>query len=302
MLHLLPVAGVHLFSRNAQTGDAGYIFRAGAQVALLAAAVDQGADLHPLVDVEKTHALGTVNLVGADGEQVDHGLFGADHELSVGLDGVHVKQGGGVLPADQGADVLHRLHCADLIVHVHDGDQDGVRPDGLLQLLKGNVAVAVHGQVGHLKSLFLQKCQRIVHAGVLDPGADDVLSGPVVGHGRADQGHVVALRAAGGEQNLLLFHLQGLCHLGRGLAHVLLRLHALAVLGGGVAVILCHRLHHDVLHAVKDPGGGGIVKICFHFHLLLLYETCTGPAPALRFRLPAAASAPPARPGPQSRF
>ena len=97
-----------------------------------------------------------------------------------------MKQGGRVLPADQGADVLHRLHRADLIVHVHDGDQNGVRPDGRPQLLQRNVAVAVYGQVGHLKALFLQKCQGIVHAGVLDPGADNVLPGPVVGHGRAD--------------------------------------------------------------------------------------------------------------------
>jgi len=115
-----------------------------------------------------------------------------------------MEKDGRILPMDKGCYLLHRFNGAHLVVHIHDGYQDGVRTDGCFQFLQGNVALAVHRQICDLKSLLLQIGQRVVNRGMFDSGADDVLSGPLVGHGCADESHVVGFRAAGGEQDFLI--------------------------------------------------------------------------------------------------
>ena len=134
-----------------------------------------------LVNVEKTDALRPVELVPADGEQVDPLLFRTDLELSVGLDGIHVKDGRRIDAVDDLSDLLHRLHGSHLVVHIHDGDQNGVRPHGLPQLVQVHMAFCVHFEISHLKAHLLQKAQSVVDGRMLNIGGDNVFSRPLIG-------------------------------------------------------------------------------------------------------------------------
>ena len=82
-----------------------------------------------------------------------------------------------------------------------------------------------------------------------------MLSGSLVRPGCAEQCHVVGLGTAGSKQDFLLLHLHGIRDNFPCIADVLLCLHALAVLGSRIAIVLCHCFYHDVLHAVQDLGG-----------------------------------------------
>lgn len=57
---------VDLLSSKPQTRNARNIFRAGAQIPLLAAAVKKGLNLYLFIYIEKTYALWPVDLVAAD--------------------------------------------------------------------------------------------------------------------------------------------------------------------------------------------------------------------------------------------
>ena len=61
---------------------------------------------------------------------------------------------------------------------------------------------------------------------------------------------VICLRTAGGKEDFLFLYLQGLCDLGSGIFYILLCLHSLSVAGRGISVILCHKLHRQVLYFI----------------------------------------------------
>ena len=117
------------------------------------------------------------------------------------------------------------------------------------------MAVVVDRKNGHLKAKLLQHAQWIVDGRMLDGGADDVLSRSLIRPGCTDQGHVVGLGTAGGKQDFLFLHLHGIRDDLSRVADVLLCLHALAVLGSRIAVVLCHCFHHDVPYTVEDLCG-----------------------------------------------
>jgi hypothetical protein len=104
--------------------------RAGAQAALVAAAVDQGFEAHARLapHVERADALGAVGLVGRQDIRSMGSLRQVDLHLAGGLGGIHVVDH--ALGAAQGADGGHVLDHADLVVHIHGGHQHRVRAHG----------------------------------------------------------------------------------------------------------------------------------------------------------------------------
>ena len=89
--HLL----LHDFAGFAEADDAGHVQRAGTHAALVAAAVDDGGKLHARVaaaDVQRADTLGAVNLVGADGQQVDIVLLHVHRNLADGLHAIDGKE------------------------------------------------------------------------------------------------------------------------------------------------------------------------------------------------------------------
>ena len=98
-----------------------------AHAALVAAAVDLLGDLDARVaaaDVQRADTLGAVDLVAGEREHVDVVLLHVDRDLADGLDGVGVEED--ALLVAELADLGDGLDDADLVVGVHDGDEDGL--------------------------------------------------------------------------------------------------------------------------------------------------------------------------------
>ncbi len=92
VINLLPVIREHFFHGRPHTGHARHIFRTRPQAALLAAAVDQGLNLHTAVYIEEPGSLGAVQLMGADAQKVDALALRPDVVFAVGLDRIHMEQ------------------------------------------------------------------------------------------------------------------------------------------------------------------------------------------------------------------
>ena len=63
--------GLREFGGFAEADDAGYVFGAGAALALVRAAVEHGGEADVAADEESADALGGVDLVAGEGEEVD---------------------------------------------------------------------------------------------------------------------------------------------------------------------------------------------------------------------------------------
>jgi hypothetical protein len=183
--------------RRAEAGDAGEVLGAGAQAALVPAAVELAVDGHALGEGQRPDPLRPADLVGRQGQGVGAERRHVDWELADGLDRVDVDQPAGGVGNLGGLE--DRLDHACLVVGQH---QDGEgRPVGLvparepaLQPLEVGDPAVVHrpdldGQAARLDGLG--------HGGVF-AGAHDQPLDPAGRHGAAD-GQGVGLGAAAGE-------------------------------------------------------------------------------------------------------
>ena len=98
--------------------------RGGAAPALLLAAVHERDDPRPLPDVQQPHPLGPVELVGRGAQEIDVELIRRKREMAEGLDGVGMETDAPL--AGEPADLGDRLDRPDLVVGVHDGDENGL--------------------------------------------------------------------------------------------------------------------------------------------------------------------------------
>ena len=130
----------------------------------------------------------------------------------------------------------------------------------LVILLQVEAAVAVHGQFGHPVALLGQAGHQSLDRRVLDPGGDDVALVGIGGEGREDGG-VVALGAAAGEDDLIRVGAEQGRHLLAGLWTLPAHLAAEGVHAGGVAVELGEIGQHGLHHLGGHPGGGVVVQI-----------------------------------------
>ena len=76
----------------------------------------------------------------ADRQEIYADPPGIDGILPVRLDGVHMKQAGRLLLPDNRRSLLYGFHRSDLVIHMHHGDQDRVRPQRLPEFLQINHA------------------------------------------------------------------------------------------------------------------------------------------------------------------
>lgn len=138
-----------------------------------------------------------------NGHEIDIHLVNVDGNLADGLRGVGVEEN--FLAAAQLANLVHRLHNADLVVDCHDGNERRLRPDGLLQVFHADEAIGLDWQVGDIETFILQVAARVEHALMLGlAGNDVVLLAVALEEARhALNGHVVALRRTARENNLL---------------------------------------------------------------------------------------------------
>ena len=185
-----------------------------------------------------------------------------------------MEQGGTAGGPDGPGRLGHGEQGPQLVVHQHHGNQNGVRAQGLRQLAGGDGALAVGLEIGHLVPLALQGPAGLQHGGVLDGSGDDVPALPPAQPGRPPDGPVVALRAAGGEKELLRAAAQGPGHIGPPLLQPLGRLDARGIAGGGVAPQGGHGLHSRLDRLGPHWRGGRVIQImCHGVSFLSQYET-----------------------------
>ena len=177
----------------AKTGDAGGVLRAGAQILLLPAADVLRVEAHALFHRQRAHALWAVQLVGADGVHVRVGKVKGLAQKA--LHAVHMDEGAARDGAFQALDVQKRT---GLVVDLHAAYEAGAVVQGFFQRFIVERALFVHGKHAHLVAHFAQALKGGQHRGMFR-GVDGHELFAVHALHRAEDGEVVGLRAAGGE-------------------------------------------------------------------------------------------------------
>src|SRR5882672_9304348 len=149
--------------------------RSRAQPPLVAAAVDLRLDAHPWLasHVKRAYAFRAVHLVRGHRQEVHFQLLQVDRDLSGGLHRVAVEDD--ALRAADLADLRDRLDHADLVVHHHHRDEDGIGAQRRLELLQVEQAVLPRIEIGRFEALALELAHGIEHRLVLGLHRDDML-------------------------------------------------------------------------------------------------------------------------------
>ena len=92
--------------------------------------------------------------MAAGTEHINVTVIYIDRKLSESLHCIGMEQDA-MLFCDL-TDLFDGLNGSDLIVGKHDGNQDGIRTDSLLQLVQFYNTVLIYIQIGDLKTAFLQ--------------------------------------------------------------------------------------------------------------------------------------------------
>jgi hypothetical protein len=192
--------------------------------------------------------------------------------LAGGLDRVAVKSDAGF--TGDLAYLGDGLDGADLVVCVHDGNQDRIGPDRLAHVLRIHPAATIHRHPGQLVSAFLQVLHGLEHGVVLYGGGDEMAAllllrirrpgdGPVVGFGApAREVDLVGLRPDRGGYRLT------------GLLHRACRCESQAIDSGGIAKLFTE----PGAHRLDDLGVGGRRGGVIEIHCLIHETSLDGQA------------------------
>ena len=145
-----------------------------AQTQFLTPAVDDRFEptARTAADVQRADALGPINLVRGKRHQVHLQLGQVDGQLAHALRRIDMEQDGAF--AAQLADGRDIGNRPDLVIHLHQRDQDGVVTQRVGQLLRFDHATRQRAQVGELEAFLFQLPAGIQNRLVLDFRGDDV--------------------------------------------------------------------------------------------------------------------------------
>ena len=146
-------------------------------------------------NIEDADALGRVQLVPGDAEQMAADGLDVDRNFAGGLDGVGVKRDFGF--GGDFADLLDGLNDAGFVVGHHDADEFRVRLERAVNVEGIDDAAGGDGQERDLDAALLRLVGGVQNSVVLDGGGDEVVARAQ----DAEDGGVVALGAAGGEDD-----------------------------------------------------------------------------------------------------
>ena len=256
--------------RLGKAGDLGGGLRAGAQAALLSAAGQQGTGLaQARADIQPTDTLGRAQLMAGQAHHVHAPARRVAGDFQKALHRVAVQQCGGLFLPQQAGRLRYGEHAARLVVHQHHGHQHRVPPQGICHLLHGDIAVTPGLQIRYVIALLCQELAGLEDGAVLHGGGDDVLAGVAALPQSGLDGPVVALRAAGGEVQVLRGAVQRSGDDGAPALHRFFHLLTGGVLGGRVAAVVQQHVVYRVGHRLRHGCGGRIVQID---HICLLFS------------------------------
>src|SRR5215471_8361937 len=169
---------------------------------LVPGAMDQRFERYAAAYKQGTDAFGRIELVARKRQQIDAEIIDAGRNLADRLSGVGVEQDA-VLVGNSGT-LRNRLDRADLVVGVHDADDDRAGRESVLKAAGVDPACAVNGQVGHLRAHPFEKLARFDDRRMLDAAGDDVTPLVAKCKGRAFEGKIVRFASAAREHDFVV--------------------------------------------------------------------------------------------------
>ena len=201
-----------------------------------------------------------MDLVAGECVALHAGLAKVERHPQEALHAVHMDGSLGTMLITQLAHSFDGLHCADLVVHLHEGDQVHVLPQHGFQLLQVAHTPLVHGNMLHLVTHALNLLGAVEDGGMLhaeEQHAAGLLHRPQV----AKDSDIVRLRTAGGEHQRMTCRARSLQAGFPGRGHQLFRLHGGLVEGAGVMPLLRQNPEHSRHHRIRRTGGGAVIQI-----------------------------------------
>ena len=213
-------------------------------------------------NVQRANAFRTIDFMAGEGHQVHLQLAQIDRQLAHALGGVYVvNDTAGATHLADGSDILHH---ADFVIHMHDGNQDGVVTHRRFQLFEIDNPVALRRQVGHLEAFTLQLTAGIQNRFMLGFAGDDVLAFFLIKVGCTLDRQVVGFSRTRGKDD---FARVGTDQLGNLIAGDINRLFSLPAktvgTGGRVTKGPVHgqELHHFLGNTRVHRRGCGVIEI-----------------------------------------
>jgi hypothetical protein len=120
----------------------------------VACAVDEFGQRQAAPDVQRAHPLGGVQLVACHGEEIHGERPHVHRDLPHRLGSVRVDEDAAL--ARHGRDLGDRLDGPHLVVGQHEGDQDGVGPEGGGDLPRLDQSVVRDGHLADLEAVAFQ--------------------------------------------------------------------------------------------------------------------------------------------------
>ena len=237
----------------AEADNRGNIFRAGAALALVAAAKKHGLDERALPHIQCANALRGMHLVTGDREQIATDFRHINRQLARGLHRVGVKVNIGL--RGDAADLHYRLRHAGFIVGHHDADELGVGAEGALNVGGIDSSRAIHRHECHFHAVALKLMAGIEHGMVLDSRSDNVIAGGSDAKNR----QIICLSPAAGKND---FRRPAIQQCGHTFARAFYRgpgMLPLLMYGRGVAKPLRIVRTHGLQHFRQERRGGVIV-------------------------------------------
>src|SRR6267378_1614304 len=264
--HLLGLLGHFLlgqFAGLAEADDAGDIQRAGTHTALVAAAIDNGGKLNARVataNIEGTDAFGSIDLVAGDGEQVDIVLLDVDWNFANRLHTIDSEDDAVFL--GNLADFRHGIDDANLVVGIHDGDENCFRRDGFTHVFRVDAAIALYRQVGDFVAVLFEALAGVEYSFVLNGLGDDMVALFAVHFRDALDHQVVGLGRTAGKDDFLGRGADQRSDLGARVLHRFFAGPAERVIAAcGVAELLREIGQHRVDNTRVHRGGRVIVHV-----------------------------------------
>src|SRR5882762_7483615 len=192
------------FAGLAEADDAGNVQRARTHASLVAAAIDNGGKLNARVataNVKSTDSLRPIDLVAGDGEQVDIVLLDVDWDFANRLHTID-REDNAVFLGNL-SDFRHGIDDANLIVGIHDGDQNCFRRNRFTHVFRVDAAIALYRQIGDFVAVLFEALTGVEHSFMLNGLGDDVIALFAVHFGDALDHQVVGFGRTAGKDDFL---------------------------------------------------------------------------------------------------
>ena len=209
-------------------------------------------------------------------------------KLGGGLDGVGVEAYGGVVGPGDAGELADGLDGSGFVVGEHDGDELGLGTECGTEGVGIDQTVGCGREIGDVDAAAMQGLGGVEDGVVLDFGGDEVSWLALVDEGLEDagEGEVVALGAAGGEDDLLGGAVEEAGDGGTGVLDGGAGALAGLVRGAGVAEGLDPEGTHGVDDLGEERGGGVGVEVDAVHELIVMFRWGPPPLPPRYFFYP----------------